>query len=76
MKTAQAELDAAVVPKAILSALEKVAVAIVGAREGPEPERRFAPAPYLFKIIVNGDLIILKGDDDVGTIEVDLPKED
>jgi hypothetical protein len=76
LTSSQTELDAGVVPKAIVSALEKAALAAVAAANEAKPEAmNLAPPPYLFKIIIQGDSIVLRGGQGIGPIHVNLPKE-
>jgi hypothetical protein len=76
LTSSQTELDAAVVPKAIVSALEKAAIAFLAAnqvKKAPE-EEKFVPGPRLFKIVIHGDSVTLKIGNGVAPIHVDLPK--
>jgi hypothetical protein len=80
--SAETSVDETVVPKAILGAIEKAATAAIMAADEPQGETHQVPAPYLFKIVFEGNDIKLKGGQAFGPngttvapIEVTVPKE-
>lgn len=63
-KGASTELDTTKVPKAIISALEKVATSAIGAgflSAGEGEDSTGVPTPYIFKIVFEEGKILLKG---------------
>jgi hypothetical protein len=67
IKSSEMDLDTAAVPKAIISALEKVAVAAIGAANRSQLEKitPTVPVPKLFRIVVEGGKAMLIGEDGV-----------
>lgn len=67
--------DATALPKAILSALEKAVPAILAMRSAedgkPKEKECLVPAPFLYRIVVEGDKITLVGGD--GDVEIHAP---
>jgi hypothetical protein len=57
------DVDGTTVPKALVSVLEKAALATIAAANTAEPAgaANTVPAPYLFRIIIKGDTIKLVG---------------
>jgi len=82
LSSAETSVDETAVPKAVLGAIEKAATAAIMAADEPTGEPHRVPAPYLFKIVINGDDIKLLGGQATGPdgktvipIQVTVPKE-
>jgi hypothetical protein len=81
LSSAETSVDETAVPKAVLGAIEKAATAAIMAADEPQGETHRVPAPYLFKIVFEGNDIKLKGgqalgpDGKIAPIEVTVPKE-
>src|ERR1051325_1610748 len=54
-----ADIDSAALPKGIISALEKLAPALMAAADFPKEKGHEIPAPRLYKITVKDDQVIL-----------------
>jgi hypothetical protein len=71
---ADAQLDAGVIPRAVVAAIETAAQAAIVAGRGGEAATATLPAPYLFKIEVHGDQVTLIGGDRPEPIRFRLPE--
>ncbi|HUP60086.1 MAG TPA: hypothetical protein VNA69_06665 [Thermoanaerobaculia bacterium] len=70
LKTSEITADSAVLPKAVISALEKIAVAALARNEAKDPPN--VPLPYIFKVLFDVDgmpyLIDKDGPIDAGSL--------
>lgn len=70
-----ADIDSAALPKGIISALEKLAPALMAAADLPKEKGHQIPAPRLYKITVKDNQVILAGREGTQTVKVTGPSE-
>lgn len=71
-KSSKNTYDASVVPSAILKAVQTIAPALLAALNDPVKDSRSIPAPYLYKIVINGTTVEFIGGQGDASIKVNL----
>jgi hypothetical protein len=72
------EVDATIVPSAIIKAAQSVATAFLAGGNDPQKgtAERLMPAPQLYKIVVNGSIVTFIGSENKTEIKVNLLKQE